>query len=94
LARVRDAWRRGLEGWNVLQSEQVLGWQAMAAAETRIATTRDHLLRLLQLPFPGPLPQDLMTTLQTTSDLDKLDHWVDAAVTVPSLEAFRAAVQS
>jgi hypothetical protein len=97
LVRVRDAWRRGLEGWNVLQSQQVLEWQAMARAEARaeaeIRTTRKDLLRLLELKFSAPLPADLVNTIQATTDLDKLTRWFDTAVTAPSLDAFRAAAQ-
>jgi hypothetical protein len=94
LASLRDTGHAALEAWNVLQSRQVLEWQEMAAAKTRLATRRESLLRVLRLRFPVALPQDLQTAIQETTDLDKLDLWFDAAVLAPSLDAFRVAVQS
>jgi hypothetical protein len=94
LAGVGGVWRAALEGWNVLQSQQVLEWQEMAAVKSRLATKREDVLRLLQLRFPVNLPQDLQADIQATTDLDKLGRWFDAAATAPSLEAFRAAIQA
>src|SRR5262249_17534195 len=89
LAGVGGVRRAALEGWNVLQSQQVQEWQNMA----REPPTPQVLLRLLQLRFPVPLPQDLQTAIQETTDLHTLSRWFDVAATAPSLDAFRAAIQ-
>jgi len=68
--------------------------RAEARAEAEIRTTRKNLLRLLELKFSAPLPADLVSTFQATTDLDKLTRWFDAAVTAPSLKEFRTAGQA
>jgi hypothetical protein len=90
LSGVSLEWNRALEGWNMLESKQVLEWQMLA----RVDTQRRALLRLLELRFPVPLPPDLLSTIRTASDLGQLSHWFDAAATSPSLDAFRVAVQN
>ena len=93
-ARVAQAWRQGLEGWNMLESKQVLEWQASARTEAEIRTRRESVLRTLELRFPMPLPQDLVRALHGITDKEQLGHWFDAAVTSLSLDAFRVAVQN
>jgi hypothetical protein len=84
LAERRPLWRQQLEGWNVKTSQQVLEWQA----------ERDHLrlLRLLEMRFHTPVPDDLAKTINELVDPDELARWFDAIITTDSLDAFRAAV--
>jgi hypothetical protein len=90
LARVKSEWLAGLEGWNMLESQQVLEWQMLAKVDTQ----RRALLRLLELRFPVPLPAELLSTIKTTNDLGQLSRWFDAAAVSPSLDTFRVAVQN
>lgn len=89
LTNTRAAWVKALEGWNVRQSQQVLEWRA----EGRLETKRDDVLQLLRLRFQTEVPADLATTVEATTDLNELSRWFAAAAVVPSLDAFRNAVQ-
>jgi hypothetical protein len=85
LAGSRDRWREALRGWNVLQSQQVLEWQANATANA--------LLRMLQRRFHPEVPAELVATIQATTDMEQLNRWIDAAVTSASLDDFRQTIQ-
>ncbi|MDQ2732898.1 MAG: transposase, partial [Armatimonadota bacterium] len=61
-------------------------------AEGRVEAKRADLLRALQLRFEQ-VPSDLVTSINTQSNLDKLSTWFDAALTAASPEEFRAAVR-
>jgi hypothetical protein len=77
-------WKQALEGWNMRQSQVVLGWQAERA--------RADVLRLLELRLPGPIPADLRATIEGITDLNELSRWFDAAATADTLETFQTAV--
>jgi hypothetical protein len=89
LSGVRNLWKQVLEGWNVMQSQQVLEWQA----EAEMRTKRNVLLRLLQLRFKTEVPADLAATVQAMTDLDTLSRWFDLAATSDSLAEFLQAVE-
>jgi hypothetical protein len=74
----------------MLESQQVLAWQMLAKVDTK----RRDLMRLLELRFPVPLPEELLSTIKTTNDLGQLSRWFDAAAISPSLDTFRVAVQN
>jgi hypothetical protein len=57
-------------------------------AEGKVEGKAETLLRVLRLRF-GNLAPELEAAVCATSDLAQLDRWVDAAVTSPSLDAFR-----
>jgi hypothetical protein len=99
-----DQWRSGLEGWNMRDSTVVAEWKAEGRAEGKAEgraegraegiakTRRGDLLRLLELKFRATVPADLMSAVETQTDLDVLARWFDAAVLADSLDAFRAAI--
>jgi hypothetical protein len=90
LPGVWDEWRRALEGWNVRVSQQVLEWQAEAELKTR----RADLLRALERRCKAPVPTDIAQAVQTTTDLDTLWRWFDAALDAATYDDFRAAIKS
>jgi hypothetical protein len=100
LAGRRDVWRHALEDWNVQVSLQVLEWQAKARQEGRkegwqegeIAKAHADLMRILELRFGSPLPMGLASEIAAQRDLDVLNRWLDATITSPDLDAFRAAL--
>jgi hypothetical protein len=73
----------------MLQSQQVLEWQM----DARVDHANRTLLRLLALRFPPGAPEDLLETIRSTTDLARLDRWIDAAATIGSLDEFRQAMQ-
>jgi hypothetical protein len=74
------AWKKALEGWNVVQSQQVLEWQAQAGARI--------LLTVLESRF-GSLPTELTAAIRGTVDGEVLNRWAVLAGSAPSLDQFR-----
>jgi hypothetical protein len=91
------AWRKGLKGWNVKQSPQILEWQAEARKEGRkegeVIGQQASLLRVLKTRFQKNVPAKLAAVIKAQDDLEELARWLDVALTVDSLDAFHAAVQ-
>jgi hypothetical protein len=94
-------WKNALEGWNMVESQQVLEWMAQGEAkgkaeglaEGEVKDRVSALLRLLELRFPPAVPADLETTIRTTTDLEVLLRWFDAAAIADSLDDFRRVIQ-
>jgi hypothetical protein len=61
------------------------GWQ-----EGEIAKAQADLMRILELRFGSPMPTDLASEIAAERDLDVLSRWLDATITSPGLDAFRA----
>ena len=81
----RDVWKKALAGWNMVESQQVLEWQA----EAKVAQQIKSLLELLTIRFPAGMPADLTEKIQATSDLPTLERWFRAAITISSLDDLR-----
>lgn len=79
-------WQQALEGWNVRESQVVLGW--------KLEARRADLLHVLRVRFRTEVPADLAAVVEGISDPDELTRWFNAALTSDSLEEFRAAVQA
>jgi hypothetical protein len=79
-------WQQALEGWNVRESQVVLGW--------KLEARRADLLHIMQVRFGTDVPADLAAAVEGITDSDELTRWLDAAATSESLDEFRAAVQS
>ena len=96
----REAWQRGLEGYNVQQSPTVLEWQAQARAEGvalgraegetmgSVRKQRDLLLRVLVMRF-SQVPQALKEAVEQCDDPLRLDQWFEAAIVAADLDAVR-----
>ena len=85
LTETRPGWKQALEGWNVEQSVQVLEWQAQAKAEGKA----EDVLHVLRKRLSAALPADVEQTIRGTRDMDQLNRWFDAALSAPTLAAFR-----
>jgi hypothetical protein len=68
------------------QSLQVLEWKTEAKVEAKA----DSLLRVLRFRF-GPIPPEAESGIQSTSDLDQLDRWLEAALASATFDDFRRA---
>jgi hypothetical protein len=84
----RAAWKQTLKEWNMIQSQQVLEWQAEARAEARAEERAEALLDVLETKFGG-VPTEVASAVRATTDLGRLKGWVILAVKAPSLEQFR-----
>jgi hypothetical protein len=92
----RDVWKQALQGWNMIQSQQVLEWQAEARvqgkAEGNVEGTVNALLQVLEVKF-GQVPADLATVMRGTTDLQSLKNWLSVAVRASTLDEFRHSTQ-
>ena len=77
------AWKKALEGWNVIQSKQVLEWQAQARTETHAA----DLLEALQERL-GPLPTEVVEQVRSERDDTVLRRWFKLALHATTLNQF------
>jgi hypothetical protein len=68
-------------------------WKASARREGELHASRNILLRQLPRRYRTEVPDDLKQRIQQTTDTEVLARWIDAVVTQPSLEAFRAVVE-
>jgi hypothetical protein len=97
----REQWQHALEGWNLEQSTLVLEWEAKAEQRGlqrglqrgRAEGKVEDLLHLLEKRFGKKVPAALATKIQQTTDLDQLNTWFDAAITIGSLQEFRQLVK-
>jgi hypothetical protein len=79
-ANASDVWKKALEGWSMIQSKQVLEWQAQALARM--------LTKQLEERF-GALPEELSKAIRGTADETVLLRWGELVVRVDSLDEFR-----
>src|SRR5438552_18596588 len=72
LDAIRRLWKRGLEDWNVRQSQVANEWRADAV--------RADILRTLELRFGAPVPSDLAAAIEGVTRLADAKHWFDVPV--------------
>ena len=87
-----DAWRKALEGFDVMESAIVNEWKAEAERKgyekgERLAKV-EMILRLIQRRY-GEVPEELGKAIRACDDKAKFDAWIDATVTASSLDDFR-----
>jgi hypothetical protein len=76
----------------MIQSQQIREWQDEARSEARLETTRQDLLRALELRFPGALPRKFVKRVEASEDLEELKRWFDAALTAADWKTFAKTV--
>ena len=87
-------WQKGLEGWNVLESQVVLGWQREARQDQEVKSLRQAILRALAVRLRIQVPAEVEQAVEGTNDLTILGRWFDTALTVETVADFRAAMAS
>ena len=85
LAKRKDVWQSGLEGWNVKDSEFLTGVRNEAVSKN----TKGKLLRALQLRLQNRLPRDLVAAVNESENMEQLESWFDLSQTANSLAEFR-----
>jgi hypothetical protein len=91
-AGCRPAWKEALREWNMIQSQQVLEWQAEGEVKGQVKGRAESLLEMLEARF-GAVPAELASAIRATTDMDRLKAWVVLAVKVTSLDQFRQDAQ-
>jgi hypothetical protein len=82
------AWKKALEGFEVIESTIVNEWKAAAARKSELRVKAEMLLRLVK-KLPGDAPEELNRAIRDCEDLARLDSWVDAGFEASSLDDFR-----
>jgi hypothetical protein len=90
LAGCRPVWEKGLEDFNVLQSQIMQEVRAKGRAEGEARASRSALVRYLRKRYPD-VPADLIALVEAQTDPELLARWFDAALDAVSLDAVRAA---
>lgn len=88
LAGRRMAWKRSLEGFDMLESQVIKEWMAEGEAKGKLEERRRNLLKILCGRFPGLIPNEVEQLIQRQDSLDLLDDWLDAAIGAYTYEQF------
>jgi hypothetical protein len=91
-AGCREAWKQALKEWNMIQSQQVLEWQAEGEVKGQVKGRAESLLEMLEAKFGG-MPVELASAIRATTDVNRLKAWVILAVKAASLDQFRQDAQ-
>ena len=87
-----DAWRKALEGFDVMESAIVNEWKAAARLEgaqmAEKKTMSVAVLRYLRARF-GLVPEDLAQRIDACADVERLNAFLDASAAASSLDDFR-----
>ncbi len=77
------AWKKALEGWNVIQSKQVLEWQEQARTEAHARDVLDVLQERI-----GVLPHTVVDQVRGVLDVAVLQRWLRLAARATTLDQF------
>ncbi len=81
-----------MEGWNVRESQIILGWKREGKEEGLLEARRADLISVLEARFQIAVPSELRNVIEETNDLAMLSQWLRTAATASSLDDFRAAL--
>ncbi len=84
----RAEWNRGLEGFEMTESQVVNEWMSQGEARGKLTERRQNLLKLLAKRFPGAVPDDLVRVINEQESFDILGHWFDAAAEASTFHQF------
>jgi hypothetical protein len=87
------AWAKGLEGYDMTESNVVNRWIEEACSQARIEEARENLVRVLRRRFPAVLTEDVTAAIAAQPSLDLLHDWFDAAITAFSADEFLAVLR-
>jgi hypothetical protein len=84
----RIEWNRGLEGFEMTESQVVNEWISQGEAKGMLIKQRQNLLEALSLRFPGSTPDDVVRLINEQESLTLLDDWFRAALRAYTFEQF------
>jgi hypothetical protein len=88
LAGRLPAWERGLEGFEMTESQVVNSWIRKGETKARLESVRRHLLEALEGRFPGQASEEVIRLINGQDSTDLLEDWFRAAVRVATYEQF------
>jgi hypothetical protein len=80
LAGRRIEWQRGLEGFEMTESQVVNEWISQGEARATLRERRQSLLEALEGRFPGAVPAEVVRLIQQQDSLELLHDWFKVAV--------------
>ena len=93
LAGSVPAWRRGLEGFDMTESQVVNEWMSQGEARGTLKAHRQNLIELLQGRFPAAVPEEVVRLINEQESLEMLRLWFRAAVQAFTFEHFMAVLR-
>jgi len=94
LTRELINWQRGLEGWEMKESQYIKGWLNQGKVQGVVERGRSDLLKLLRAKLHDPVPEEVRLAIEGTNDPGTLDRWYDAALQAGTWPDFRAAMRN
>jgi len=88
LTRCVPAWRRGLEGFEMTESQVVNEWVNRGETKGNLQTKRRDVVRLVGLRFPGQSMPEVIQLINQQESMPILEDWFDSAATVLTFEEF------
>jgi hypothetical protein len=87
-------WQHALEGWEMKESQTILGWMREGKEKGIVEAHRADVIDLIRLRFQDPVPEPLRLAIEGTNDPDTLRRWLRAAATSTTLEELRATMRA
>jgi hypothetical protein len=87
-------WQRGLEGWEVRESQYIKGFEDRGEQKGKLAQARADMLRVLRSRVGTPAPEPIRLAIEGTNDLGTLDRWFDVALSVTSWDEFQSKMKA
>jgi hypothetical protein len=88
LAGRRAEWQRGLEGFEMTESQVVNEWISQGEAKGMLKQGRQKLLEALTICFPGAVTGEIVRLVNEQDSLPLLDDWFRAALQADTYEQF------
>ncbi len=84
----RPEWKRGLEGFEMTESQVVNEWIGQGEVKGELKNQRLNLLTLLNMKFPGGVPVDVARLINEQEALELLRGWFATAVRADTFQQF------
>jgi hypothetical protein len=88
LAGCRAEWKRGLEGFEMTESQVVNEWIQQGEVQGELKRQRRNLLQALSARFPGAVTEEITRLVNEQDSLPLLDDWFQAALHAATFEQF------
>ncbi len=79
LTRFQVNWNQATRDWMARESQYIKGWMKEGGDIAELRTKRAAVLKIIQR-LANPVPESIRLAVEGTTDLDKLECWLDAAL--------------
>lgn len=87
-------WQKALEGWEMIESQLILGWLKQGKEEGRVETSRADLQEVIRARLHDPIPEDLFLAIEGSNDLAILNRWFKLALRVNDIGELRQVMKN